>query len=242
MERWRTITGWAGEAALQMGLDQALLECAETPLTLRFYDWRPHCLSLGYFQRFEDVPAAATAAAVVRRITGGGAIHHTEELTFSIVAPLSHELYRGPVATSYERVHGQIARALASLGALAELRGDRPLDSDTRGTGMCFHESSAVDLVWGRRKGVGSAQRRTRGRVLHHGSIKLEPAPSEAGVAGLREFAPELTREELRELLLEAFAREWGARFELEEPTGAEWLEAQRLAERYRDPAFTRRR
>ncbi|MFT4539006.1 MAG: lipoate-protein ligase A [Planctomycetota bacterium] len=242
MERWRSITSWDGEPSFHMGLDEALLEDQLAPLTLRFYDWRPRCLSLGYFQRFADVPAASTAEAVVRRITGGGAIHHTEELTFSIVAPLSHPLYRGPVAASYERVHGQIARALSTLGEVVVMRRDDPVQSDASGTGMCFHESTPLDLVWGGRKGVGSAQRRRNGRVLHHGSIKLEPAASEAGVAGLREHAPELTREELRELLLGQFEQDWGASYAFEEPTPIELTRARELGARYPDPAFVQRR
>jgi lipoate-protein ligase A len=167
MERWRLITTWGAAPGFNMGLDEALLESAGSPPTLRFYTWHPATLSLGYFQRFDDVPAAAQARAVVRRITGGGAIHHVNELTFSITAPLEHRIYAGPVAESYERVHRAIARSLRELGAPAELRGAAPLDSDRSATGMCFHESTPLDLAWNARKGVGSAQRRKAGRVLH---------------------------------------------------------------------------
>ena len=67
-----------------LALDEALLERPLTPPTLRLYTWSPDTLSLGYFQRYEDVPAVSRASAVVRRITGGGAIHHAGELTWSI--------------------------------------------------------------------------------------------------------------------------------------------------------------
>ncbi|MEO0650196.1 MAG: hypothetical protein AAFZ65_05920, partial [Planctomycetota bacterium] len=143
---------------------------------------------LGYFQRVADVPAAADRTPgldLVRRTTGGGAIHHARELTFSIAASLEHPLYAGPIANSYRRVHALIAEALAEFGVDATPRGEQPAASDRDGTGMCFHASHPLDLGWGEdwRKGVGSAQRRKHGRVLHHGSIKLAPDPLEPGVA-----------------------------------------------------------
>src|SRR5204863_7144355 len=110
-----------------MGLDEALLESEESPPTVRFYSWSPDTLSLGYFRKFADVPAAAgepdhpgrKPGAIVRRITGGGAIHHTRELTFSIAAPLGHRLYAGPVAQSYMRIHDAIRSALSEVGVEA---------------------------------------------------------------------------------------------------------------------------
>src|SRR5574341_32059 len=100
MDRWRLITTWEASPEFNMGLDQALLEDREGPPTLRFYTWSPDTLSLGYFQRFDDVPGASSAGAIVRRFTGGGAIHHVGELTFSLSAPLAHPLYRGALADS----------------------------------------------------------------------------------------------------------------------------------------------
>ena len=104
-EPWRLLTTWDGEPGWNMALDEALLQGRAARPTLRLYTWRPAALSLGYFQRWSDVPAAAAAPAVVRRLTGGGAIHHDLELTFSIAAPADHPLYRGELANSYGRVH-----------------------------------------------------------------------------------------------------------------------------------------
>ena len=163
METWRLITTWGATPAFNMGLDEALLASPLAPTTLRLYSWSPDTLSLGYFQRFADVRGTESAGRVVRRITGGGAIHHTGELTFSIAADANHRLYAGPVAASYRRVHHVVAAALAEHGVEAELRGARSLASDRDDTGMCFHHSTDLDLVWGDRKGVGSAQRRKAG-------------------------------------------------------------------------------
>jgi lipoate-protein ligase A len=242
VETWRLITTWGADPAFNMGLDEALLENGDSPPTLRFYSWRPDTLSLGYFQRFEDVPGAETAGAVVRRITGGGAIHHVKELTFSIAASLDHPLYQGPIADSYARVHEAIAAALAEVGVPARPRGDGSLESDRAGTGMCFHKSTAVDLAWNGRKGVGSAQRRKNGRVLHHGSIKLGTSPLEGSIATADEHRAGLSAELLAPGLRLAFAGTLGLSLESAVPTPDERVRAKFLGRRYVSPEFVRRK
>ncbi|MBI5361595.1 MAG: lipoate--protein ligase family protein [Planctomycetes bacterium] len=239
MERWRLITTWGAEPSFNMGLDEALLESDACPPTLRFYTWKPDTLSLGYFQKFADVPGAEKAGAIVRRITGGGAIHHVKELTFSIAAPLDHPLYRGPVGESYARIHGALVKALADAGVEGSLRGGSPLASDRAGTGMCFHHSTALDVAWGGKKGIGSAQRRKKGRVLHHGSIKLGTSPLEGDIATLD---PKLGVVELAGLVRAVFEREFELAFEASVPDADERLDARRLGTRYLDPEFVRGR
>ena len=242
-ELWRTITTWGAPPAFNMGLDEALLLDADAQPTLRFYSWSPDTLSLGYFQKFDEVPATAKASAVVRRLTGGGAIHHVNELTFSFTAPLKNPLYAGNVGKSYTRIHGAIARALAELGVGAHARGkDHNLDSEQPETGMCFHKSSCEDLVWSNRKGVGSAQRRKNGRVLHHGSIKLGTSPLEGNIATLREADGDLDVVQVAAKLKSTFERVLGMRFELGVPTPEERHEAHALGTRYLSQEFLHRR
>jgi lipoate-protein ligase A len=205
-----------------MARDEALLLSSELRPTLRFYTWEPDALSLGWFQRWAEVPERGAASAVVRRLTGGGAIHHANELTFAIGAPLDHALYRGPVGDSYARVHRLLAHALAGLGVEARLRGELALRSERPGSAMCFHESSAFDLVWDEAKGVGSAQRRSGGRVLHHGSIKLGTTPLEGPVATLWSHAPGLSPAELAERIVAACEALLGARFAREKESAEE--------------------
>jgi lipoate-protein ligase A len=241
-ETWRLIVTWDAAPAFNMGLDQALLEAHGAAPTLRLYTWRPDTLSLGYFQRLVDVPGAERAGALVRRITGGGAIHHQHELTFSLALDLDHPLYAGPVAASYRRVHALIATALAGFGVGAQLRGERALASDRTGTGMCFHHSTALDLAWDDRKGVGSAQRRKGGRVLHHGSIKLATTALEGDIAVVDRQAAGLDAQAFAPALRQAIERGLGVRLEASVPTPAEREAARRLGARYVDPAFVRRR
>lgn len=242
METWRLITTWNAQPAFNLGLDLALLESSGAPMTVRFYSWKPGALSLGYFQRLAEVPAAQDARSVVRRFTGGGAIHHQRELTFSIAADLAHPLYHCPLPESYARVHAGVARALREYGVEAELRGDRTLESEREGTGMCFHKSSPLDLVWDARKGVGSAQRRTRERVLHHGSIKLGTTPLEGDVATLERFASALSPEAFAPVLRAAFEAEFRVRLEAGVPDALERGRAKELSRRFTDEQFLRRR
>jgi len=225
-----------------MGLDEALLESDGAPPTVRMYSWSPDTLSLGYFQKYADVPAVPRAGAVVRRITGGGAIHHVNELTFSITAALDDPVYAGPVAESYRRVHAAVARALAEFGVEAELRGERALASDDETTGMCFHASTALDLVWNQRKGVGSAQRRKGGRVLHHGSIKLATSELEGDIAFVDRAGTDLRPDQFAGALRSAFEQAFEVRLEAGVPDVLERTRARELGARYLDPGFLKRR
>ena len=242
MYRWRLLTTWDAPPGVNMGLDEALLERPSTPPTLRLYSWSPDTLSLGYFQRYADARGTAQAGAIVRRITGGGAIHHVNELTFSLVAPLAHPLYRCPLDASYARVHGAVTRALSVLGVEAHLRGEAALASDVAGTGMCFHASTSLDLCWGGRKGVGSAQRRRANRVLHHGSVKLGPSSLEEGAATVSGSGVSVTPEGFAPVLIEAFGEELGMRLEAGEVEPEELAEGERRGERYVSEEFVRRR
>ena len=225
MRKARLLDTFEASPVLAMGLDECLLaRGGETPI-LRFYSWSPDTLSLGHFQKPSDIPARASAGAIVRRATGGGAIHHVGELTFALVAPLSDPLYRRPLAESYELVHQAVAAGLARLGVVASLRGAARLLSERAGTGMCFHASTPLDLCWGARKGLGSAQRRKQGRVLHHGSIKFGASALDEGVATL----PLADPRELAEVLLPALESALELRFEREQPTDAELELAARL-------------
>jgi lipoate-protein ligase A len=233
MPAWRLITTWGASPEFNMGLDEALLLTAGLPPTVRFYSWKPDTLSLGYFQKLSEVPGAQRAGALVRRITGGGAIHHVRELTYSISADLSLDLYAGSLSESYARVHRAIALALAEFGVEAGLRGARALASDRADTGMCFHHSTELDLVWSDRKGVGSAQRRKSGRVLHHGSIKLGSSPLEGDIATLEPEHRGLTPAEFAPALRAAFEREFKARLVAGVPDADERDLARQLGPRY---------
>lgn len=174
---WRLIRSGAGSPTWNMGCDQALLAADDSRPLLRLYAWDPPALSLGWFQPLGPFVELARreGLALVRRPTGGGAIHHDRELTFCIVASPGCGGYPADVVGAYEWVHGIIRGALAELGAELSFRGvGAPLSVRPQGATLCFEDTTALDLIDARgRKVVGSAQRRRGGRVLHHGSIPL---------------------------------------------------------------------
>src|SRR5690606_25770546 len=156
--------------AWNMAADEALLQLGEAP-ALRLYGWRPHAVSLGYFQRFADFADLPATTPIVRRLTGGGAIHHGDELTFALVADA--DVLGSDIPASYRLVHDAAIAALAACGidSHRQSQGDglaaRPTER------WCFAEPGRDDVVTERGKLLGSAQRRIRqprARVLHHGS------------------------------------------------------------------------
>jgi lipoate-protein ligase A len=171
------ISDGALPGAENMARDLALLERAisgEGPF-LRVYGWARPTLSLGYFQREEDVAEAGAAARLgvdlARRFTGGGAILHHQELTFAVALPASHPWARLGVNESYLEITRPLLTLLQSRGVDVRFRGDVLPDVKAAN---CFAGSACPDLVVGGRKLFGSAQRRREGAVLQHGSLLLD--------------------------------------------------------------------
>lgn len=183
VSEWRWIRSGASGPAFNMALDEALLRIGPKRPVLRTYAWAPWTLSLGYFQPADRGWIEKTLEqgyGVVRRSTGGGAIFHGNELTYSIVCPVGTAGVPRDTIGAYEVLHGILATALERVGISAVLRGDRQLASDARTAEesfWCFYESTAFDLVDIDRKIVGSAQRRTGTAFLQHGSLPIGPNP-----------------------------------------------------------------
>jgi lipoate-protein ligase A len=176
--------------AWNMGIDEMLMErAAERSIaTLRFYEWAPATLSLGYFQNAAERAghAASSACDLVRRSSGGGAILHDRELTYSISLPTAHPL-AADAETLYRRVHGLLLEVLAEFGIAAELN-EHALVQIGGEPFLCFERRSVGDVVLRGFKICGSAQRRRRGAILQHGSILLArsaAAPELPGIADL---------------------------------------------------------
>ena len=241
----RVIRDGDGPAAWNMAVDEALLHAAAAP-TLRLYGWRPHAVSLGWFQRWADFADLPAGVDVVRRLTGGGAICHGDELTFSLA--LDAGLLPRDVAASYELLHDAAVAALADVGvACRRLAGGKPAGARPRER-WCFAEPGDGDLVTPAGKLLGSAQRRVRAprpRVLHHGSLALrrpELTPFVAAVADAREPDAAL-RARLADALVDRLAVALGLPAVAGALAADERAMASALAQdRYGDAAFTRAR
>jgi lipoate---protein ligase len=156
MQEWRVIIDKAHTAANNMARDEAMLERHIIP-TLRLYSWSPAAVSIGYFQSLTlevDVEECRRQKVdVVRRITGGGAVFHEHELTYSIVVPES--MVPKDIIRSYETICGAVVKGLRSLSIDARF-------------------SPINDIVVYGKKVSGSAQTRRNGFVLQHGTIILD--------------------------------------------------------------------
>lgn len=166
-----------------MARDEVLLRSAEIAAALRLYGWSPATISLGYFQRFEELarlPERLAALARVRRQTGGGAILHDDEITYCLILDESLPLGRSSPVAMYRLVHECWRGALANLGYETELAPeDWPLPTPRTGAFFCFEKPGNTDLLYRGQKLLGSAQRRTAGRILQHGSLLVSGRFSE---------------------------------------------------------------
>src|SRR5438046_2444519 len=177
---WRLLVDAPASGAWKMAVDEVLLDgvaAGTTPPTIRFYGWNPPCLSLGYFQPFDVVDVdgcRALGVDVVRRPTGGRAILHDRELTYSVALPAPLLGQDGGVLPSYYRLSLVLQDGLRRLGVPATLAPESARSSAAHGP-VCFDRPSAHEILLHGRKLVGSAQTRRGGGLLQHGSILIEP-------------------------------------------------------------------
>lgn len=272
--KWRLLNTGCSHPAFNMALDEAcmiLLSQRKVPPTIRFYGWNPPGISIGYLQSAFDIDESACKSAgveIVRRITGGRAVFHDDELTYSLLVPESYPVLPKSVLGAYKVICSGIVCGLRHLGI--------PADMDTSaGTGIralnphnsaaCFDAPSRYEIVVDGRKLVGSAQCRKYRVLLQHGSI-INSFDAEKFFMLLRFPAPE-RREQLKEIFLkkaisveeilgyrysfsslaDAFAKgfrdELNIDFELGEPTEEELSLADVLVkEKYANESWTFRR
>jgi len=217
--------------AWNMAIDAVLLDSAlqRDVCTLRWYAWEEPTLSLGYFQSPDDplIDERFSQLPVVRRLSGGGAILHDRELTYSCALPAEHPLARDP-SSLYASLHAAIVSTLQQHGIEVAPRGqgDRGLDVNF----LCFSRGDANDLVIGGHKILGSAQRRRRGAVLQHGALLLERSPVAPEYPGITDLTGVAVTPEIRAQLVARTAAVIGQQDESGILTDEEVAAATRLA------------
>ena len=176
---WRLLNTGSADGATNMAIDEAILTAVaeeRSQPTLRFFAWEPPCLSIGYNQVVDEVDITKCRQAgvdFVRRPTGGRAILHTDELTYSVVALQNEPRVIGGVVESYRRLSAGLVRGLRLLGVdVAQAEAEHGQDADV--SAACFDAPSAYEITAGGKKLVGSAQVRRKEAVLQHGSLPLQ--------------------------------------------------------------------
>jgi lipoate-protein ligase A len=237
-----------GGACFNMALDEAIARLTiggGSPPTLRVYGWSLPSVTLGRFQRASDVDTALCSSEdipVVRRPTGGRAILHGEELTYSFSAPTSGGIFAGDLFRSYSILGSAFLGAFRSLGLDAEASG-RKKSSGVDRNPLCFSSTSFGEISLGGRKIIGSAQRRWPGGMLQQGTVPLD-VPREMtsriflragdeveGLMGLREADRTISYDSLKEALAMGFRDSLGVILEDAIPSREEMRLAARLEE-----------
>ncbi|MBV6395289.1 MAG: Octanoyltransferase LipM [Anaerolineales bacterium] len=175
---WRLLVSPPARGAWNMAVDESILESihrGDSLPTLRLYSWSPACLSLGHAQPCADVDSVRLRARgweVVRRITGGRAILHTDELTYSVTGPAENPILAGSVLESYSRLAQALLHAVRDLSLPVEMK-EGKADESGKTNPVCFEVPSTYEITVNGKKLIGSAQARKKEGVLQHGSLPL---------------------------------------------------------------------
>lgn len=247
LHRCRLIVDEACDGAWNMAVDEVLLgtSAERGEPCLRFYRWATPTVSLGYFQPLAQKQAHTTAAncLVVRRPTGGGAIVHDAELTYSFCVPRGHAL-AADAMTLYRAIHGSLIAALDDLSVQAELSeadsGVSPEDEPF----LCFQRRAKGDVLVRGTKIGGSAQRRPDAAILQHGSVLLHASPAAPELPGIAELTGRaIDPQELIDAWTPRIAERLGVSFQAEAYNKAEIDAANQLVEsRYGQDAWNARK
>ncbi len=207
---WHFINSGKCSAAYNMALDEALLEWhskGEIGPVLRFYEWEPATLSIGYFQSVEKEidmeQVAKLGLGFVRRPTGGRGVLHEHELTYSVIVSESYPDMPETVTEAYRVISGGLLEGFRRLGLDAHFsvprsEGERSGLKNPK-SGVCFDAPSWYELVVEGKKVAGSAQTRQKGVILQHGAILT--SLDEDKLVSLFKFRSEKLRERVRKSL-----------------------------------------
>jgi lipoate-protein ligase A len=260
---WRLVLSAPADGATNMALDEAILHAVaagRASPTLRFYAWEPPCLSLGRAQKMGDVDMNALKATgfdLVRRPTGGKAILHIDELTYSVVAPETEPRVAGGIVESYRRLSAGLISELEKLGMTGIVADQHAKNRCLQGP-VCFEVPSDYEITVGGKKLVGSAQMRAQEVVLQHGALPLhgdiaricpllatrpDPVRVRARATTVEEaLGRRVSWDEAATALTEGFTEALNLRLERKELTEKERAQAERLREeKYATQAWTQR-
>lgn len=215
MENWRLLITPAVSGAENMAVDEAILRASEkemAPPTLRLYGWSEPTISIGYMQ--DPGTFASSGLPVVRRITGGRAVLHHIELTYSVVAPMEMDGFSGGIIDTYSLISRCIVQALKDIGIDADIKKGASGDREASRKDACFHAPSRYEILLNGRKLVGSSQRRFKKSFLQHGSIIFGvDGPLNTRVFGAPVVKKIATIEEISDISIPAFSDVLAGRF-----------------------------
>jgi lipoate-protein ligase A len=243
-----------------MALDEAIaisVRKGSSPPTLRLYSWDMPSVTLGCFQKIGDIDAEYCRDAsipAVRRPTGGRAIFHNKELTYSFSAKTDNDLFSKSILDSYKKISAAFYLALSKIGLLPELKVIREtrrlsLITHRSKSPLCFQSASYGEITINSKKVIGSAQKRWTDGLLQQGSIPYHINETETlrifrvqsirdikdAMAGLMEAVPDLSDEKFRNIVKISFEEAFNIEFFSALPSNEEEVLARKLdSEKYR--------
>lgn len=239
----RLIIDGAGDGAWNMAVDEALLLSAarRNLATLRFYGWSDPTVTLGYFQPYSEGDRHPPSAICprIRRATGGGAIVHDSELTYSWTMPW--DMLRAEKATVwYDRFHHTLRTVLAEWGLDAQSSASQPQQPEPY---LCFQRRSSGDLLVEGHKVCGSAQRRHQRSFLQHGSLLLSRSAFAPDLLGIRDLRGSMIEaHDVHEEWIKALSESVGIDWTASPLTETEMDMSTDLATRFRSKEWNTRR
>lgn len=227
MTPWRFIDSGPCTAFSNMAVDEAIARLVREggkPPALRLYEWKVPSVSIGYFQKIGSINISYCVeknVPVVRRLTGGRAVLHYKELTYSFSAVTAQGVFSGSLKDSYKKINEALCLSVSMAGLLPETRLAKDRNNTTYASKnpFCFDSASYGEVILNNKKIIGSAQKRWKDGLLQQGSIPFSMDEEEmknifkiecrydlkTRMTGLREAAPELTLNRFKEAVRAAF-------------------------------------
>jgi len=265
---WRIIDTGLCTAAFNMAIDEAIAVRVRrdlSPPTLRIYGWKQRAVSIGYFQRAGDLNlghCSENDIQIVRRPTGGRAVYHNHEITYSFSVQTRTGLFSHGLFDSYKKISVALALALSKCGLSPQSRKHKPnpkfnVQNSKLYNPLCFRSVSYGEISVDKIKVIGSAQKRWADGLLQQGSIpftvdedevaeifQLDQVPMrDKPLMGLRQIVPSLSHDELKKAIRNAFEEAFQITFVTSAPSQEEIVLARDLeAQKYLNDAWTFRR
>src|SRR3989337_2239921 len=194
MQIWRLINTGNNNGYYNMAVDEAIaiaVRDGKVPSSLRVYTLDPPCISIGYFQKLDEtLMSFVHQRDIVRRITGGRAVFHGNDLSYSVVSRTDNKLFPDNIKGTYTGIAKALIAGLRNLGINPDPIEENPDLPNSRNTlsgkkyhktHLCFNTTLGHEITVKGKKLIGSAQRRWRDVFLQHGSILINGLESENG-------------------------------------------------------------
>ena len=259
--KWRLIDSGLCDAAFNMALDEAIavhVRQGRALPTLRFYQWEIPSVTLGFFQKVQEINITfcrEMEIPLVRRRTGGRAVLHGQDLTYSLTCRLDGVHFNDKISSNYARIGRAFLEGLQEIGFSVTMR-QRKAERQALKNPSCFQSTSFSEITLNDKKLIGSAQKKWSDGFLQQGSIVmdldeetmrriflLKDLEQLKSIAKLNAVAPSITQEQIKTALKKAFEKSFGIEFKEEPSTPSEYSMAEQLAaERYETDSWNFRR